>query len=343
MSAQEKVDPFSLVADELQVVANRLRSMVTAEVPVLAMAAEYFFKLGVEGKRFRPMVLLLMSTSLMTSPSHGLQDLIFDDLRLRQQRIAEITEMIHVASLLHDDVLDHADTRRGISSLNHVMGNKLAVLAGDFLLARASVALASLRNTEVVELLSQVLEHLVTGEIMQLSVEDKDMSNMDYYMQKTFYKTASLMANSCKAIAVLAGQPEDVALLAFNYGRHLGLAYQLVDDALDYTGTTKTLGKPALSDLGQGIVTAPVLFALKEFPEMSKLIQRKFKTVTDINQAVEMVKESRGIAQTHALAAEHARKAVDAIANLPPNPSLHVQQCRRALIDIAHQVITRSK
>ncbi|XP_024382601.1 solanesyl-diphosphate synthase 1, mitochondrial isoform X2 [Physcomitrium patens] len=342
-NSQEKVDPFSLVADELQVVANRLRSMVTAEVPVLAMAAEYFFKLGVEGKRFRPMVLLLMSTSLMTSPSHGLQDLIFDDLRLRQQRIAEITEMIHVASLLHDDVLDHADTRRGISSLNHVMGNKLAVLAGDFLLARASVALASLRNTEVVELLSQVLEHLVTGEIMQLSVEDKDMSNMDYYMQKTFYKTASLMANSCKAIAVLAGQPEDVALLAFNYGRHLGLAYQLVDDALDYTGTTKTLGKPALSDLGQGIVTAPVLFALKEFPEMSKLIQRKFKTVTDINQAVEMVKESRGIAQTHALAAEHARKAVDAIANLPPNPSLHVQQCRRALIDIAHQVITRSK
>ncbi|KAG0564803.1 hypothetical protein KC19_8G141200 [Ceratodon purpureus] len=227
--------------------------MVTAEVPVLALAAEYFFKMGVEGKRFRPMVLLLMSTALMTTPAHGLQDLIFDDLRLRQQRIAEITEMIHVASLLHDDVLDHADTRRGISSLNSMMGNKLAVLAGDFLLARASVALASLRNTEVVELLSKVLEHLVTGEIMQLSSEPKDMSNMDYYMQKTFYKTASLMANSCKAIAVLGGQPEEVALHAFDYGRHLGLAYQLVDDALDYTGTTKTLGKPALSDLGQVI------------------------------------------------------------------------------------------
>jgi len=342
-NSQEKVDPFSLVADELQVVANRLRSMVTAEVPVLALAAEYFFKLGVEGKRFRPMVLLLMSTALMTSPPHGLQDLIYDDLRLRQQRIAEITEMIHVASLLHDDVLDHADTRRGISSLNHAMGNKLAVLAGDFLLARASVALASLRNTEVVELLSKVLEHLVTGEIMQLSSEDKDMSNMDYYMQKTFYKTASLMANSCKAIAVLAGQPQEVSRLAFDYGRHLGLAYQLVDDALDYTGTTKALGKPALSDLGQGIVTAPVLFALKEFPDMAKLIQRKFKSITDRNQAVEMVKESRGITQTHELAAEHAQKAVDAIVSLPPSDSLLVQQCRRALIDIAHQVITRSK
>lgn len=151
------------------------------------------------------------------------------------------------------------------------------------------------------------------------------------------------MANSCKSIAVLAGQPEEVANRAFDYGRHLGLAYQLVDDALNYTGTTKTLGKSALSDLGQGVVTAPVLFALHQFPEMSKLIQLKFKTATDRNQAVEMVKQSQGVAQTLAFATVHAQKAVDAIISLPPNSSLYVQQCRRALIEIAHQVITRSK
>ncbi|KAJ0014925.1 hypothetical protein Pint_20671 [Pistacia integerrima] len=150
---EEQLDPFSLVADELSLLANRLRSMVVAEVPKLASAAEYFFKMGVEGKRFRPTVLLLMATALnvrvLEPLPEGAGDALMTELRTRQQCIAEITEMIHVASLLHDDVLDDADTRRGIGSLNLVMGNKLAVLAGDFLLSRACVALASLKNTEV--------------------------------------------------------------------------------------------------------------------------------------------------------------------------------------------------
>jgi geranyl diphosphate synthase len=124
-------------------------------------------------------VLLLMASSFSIAlPAQGVAQVVYNDLRSRQQRIAEITEMIHVASLLHDDVLDHSDTRRGIGSLNYVMGNKLAVLAGDFLLARASVALASLRNTEVVELLSQVLEHLVTGEFMQLSTDSQEVARL---------------------------------------------------------------------------------------------------------------------------------------------------------------------
>ncbi|KAM1883376.1 hypothetical protein ACFX13_004749 [Malus domestica] len=169
---EEPLDPFSLVSDELSIIANRLRAMVVAEVPKLASAAEYFFKMGVEGKRFRPTVLLLMSTALnitVPEPPTQLREALSTELRARQQCIAEVTEMIHVASLLHDDVLDDADTRRGVGSLNCVMGNKLAVLAGDFLLSRACVALASLRNTEVVSLLSTVVEHLVTGETMQMT------------------------------------------------------------------------------------------------------------------------------------------------------------------------------
>lgn len=105
------------------------------------------------------------------------------------------------------------------------MGNKLAVPAGDFLLSRASVALASLKNTEVVELLSKVLEHLVTGEIMQMTNTTEQRCSMEYYMQNIFYKTASLMANSCKAIALIAGQPAEVCMLAYDYGWNLGLVY----------------------------------------------------------------------------------------------------------------------
>lgn len=178
--------------------------------------------------------------------------------RRRQQRIAEITEMIHVASLLHDDVIDNAETRRGLKALNSAMGNKIAILAGDFLLARASVSLASLRNTEVIELLSQVIEHLVSGEILQVSFtpqipqqiifllswtsqlyllhlqlltqmtsQPEELLSIDHYIKKTFYKTASLMANSCKAVAILGGQPREDCQLAWEYGRHLGLAFQV--------------------------------------------------------------------------------------------------------------------
>ncbi|XP_038702412.1 solanesyl diphosphate synthase 3, chloroplastic/mitochondrial-like isoform X2 [Tripterygium wilfordii] len=250
---EEQLDPFSLVADELSLLANRLRLMVIAEVPTLASAAEYFFRLGVEGKQFRPMVLLLMATALNVPipgpPFNGVGNSLTTELRTRQQCIAEITEMIHVASLLHDDVLDDADTRRGISSLNCLMGNKLSVLAGDFLLSRACVTLASLKNTEVVTLLATAVEHLVAGETMQMTTTSEQRYSIDYYMQKTYYKTASLISNSCKAIALLAGHTAEVATTAFEYGKNLGLAFQLIDDVLDFTGTSTSLGKGSLSDI----------------------------------------------------------------------------------------------
>ncbi|KAL3578616.1 hypothetical protein D5086_020120 [Populus alba] len=325
---EEQLDPFSLVADELSVLANRLRSMVIAEVPKLASAAEYFFKMGVEGKRFRPTVLLLMATALnvriletttsgVETTTSGVGDALTSELRKRQQSIAEITEMIHVASLLHDDVLDDADTRRGIGSLNFVMGNKVAVLAGDFLLSRACVALASLKNTEVVTLLATVVEHLVTGETMQMTSTSEQRCSMEYYMQKTYYKTASLISNSCKAIALLAGQTTEVAMLAFEYGKNLGLAYQLIDDVLDFTGTSASLGKGSLSDIRNGIVTAPILFAMEEFPQLRSVIDWGFDKPENIDVALEYLGKSRGIQRTRELAAKHANLAAAAIDSLP--------------------------
>ncbi|KAK4796305.1 hypothetical protein SAY86_028631 [Trapa natans] len=344
---EEQLDPFSLVADELSILANRLRAMVVAEVPKLASAAEYFFKLGVEGKRFRPTVLLLMSSALDVSthepPSKTIENTLTTKLRDRQQCIAEITEMIHVASLLHDDVLDDADTRRGIGSLNFVMGNKLAVLAGDFLLSRACVALASLKNTEVVSLLATVVEHLVTGETMQMTSSSNDRCSMEYYIQKTYYKTASLIANSCKAIALLAGQTTEVATLAYDYGRNLGLAFQLIDDVLDFTGTSASLGKGSLSDIRHGIITAPILFAMEEFPELRVVVEQGFENPSNVDIALEYLGKSRGIQRARELAKEHASLAAAAIDSLPGNDDEDVKRSRRALIDLTHIVITRTK
>ncbi|KAJ6982366.1 solanesyl diphosphate synthase 3 [Populus alba x Populus x berolinensis] len=350
----EQLDPFSLVADELSVLANRLRSMVIAEVPKLASAAEYFFKMGVEGKRFRPTVLLLMATALnvriletttsgVETTTNGVGDALTTELRKRQQSIAEITEMIHVASLLHDDVLDDADMRRGIGSLNFVMGNKVAVLAGDFLLSRACVALASLKNTEVVTLLATVVEHLVTGETMQMTSTSEQRCSMEYYMQKTYYKTASLISNSCKAIALLAGQTTEVAMLAFEYGKNLGLAYQLIDDVLDFTGTSASLGKGSLSDIRNGIVTAPILFAMEEFPQLRSVIDWGFDKPENIDVALEYLGKSRGIQRTRELAAKHANLAAAAIDSLPETDDEEVRKSRRALVDLTQRVITRNK
>uniref|UniRef100_A0A2P2LC28 Geranylgeranyl pyrophosphate synthase n=2 Tax=Rhizophora mucronata TaxID=61149 RepID=A0A2P2LC28_RHIMU len=343
---EEQLDPFSLVADELSLLANRLRSMVVAEVPKLASAAEYFFKMGVEGKRFRPTVLLLMATALnvhLPEPAVNVQDTLPTELRSKQQCIAEITEMIHVASLLHDDVLDDADTRRGIGSLNFVMGNKVAVLAGDFLLSRACVALAALKNTEVVSLLATVVEHLVTGETMQMTSTSAQRCSMDYYLQKTYYKTASLISNSCKAIALLAGQTTEVAMLAFEYGKNLGLAFQLMDDILDFTGTSTSLGKGALSDIRHGIITAPILFAMEEFPQLHAVVDQGFDNPQNVDIALEYLGKSGGIQKTRELAAKHANLAAEAINSLPETDDEEVRQSRRALIDLTQRVITRNK
>ncbi|XP_020257852.1 solanesyl-diphosphate synthase 1, mitochondrial-like isoform X3 [Asparagus officinalis] len=321
--------------------------MVVAEVPKLASAAEYFFKMGVEGKRFRPTVLLLMASALDVPIPKTVIDgdlhMLPKEVRGRQQSIAEITEMIHVASLLHDDVLDDAETRRGISSLNFVMGNKLAVLAGDFLLSRACVALASLKNTEVVSLLATVVEHLVTGETMQMTTNSEKRCSMEYYLQKTYYKTASLISNSCKAIAILAGQTAEVSMLAYDYGRNLGLAFQLIDDVLDFTGTSASLGKGSLSDIRHGIVTAPILFAMEEFPQLRELIDRSFSEPEDVETALIYLGRSQGIQKTKELAQEHVNLAVNAIEALPETISENAHISRRALVDLTKRVITRTK
>ena len=384
-----RVDPFSLVKDELGAISERMRRAVTSEVPALKTAAEYFFRTGSEGKRVRPTVLLLMASALGEAPISGgsssggdkpsesfvgtptdanafaMEDARVPDhapahvvptaTRRRQQRLAEITELIHVASLLHDDVIDGSATRRGLKALNLEVGNKLAILAGDFLLARASVTLASLRDVEVIELLSRVLEHLVTGEVMQMTARADDLVSFEHYTRKTYLKTASLIANSSKAVAILGGHAGDGAVseTAYAYGKHLGLAFQFQDDVLDFTGSGSILGKPTLGDLREGIATAPVLFAAEEFPEIRDLIGRRFKKEGDVERAAAWVKRSSGIEKTKRLARRHAAEAAAAIDALPPADKQGAGldegrrqtqlKCRRALKELARVAVERMK
>ena len=230
-------------------------------------------------------------------------------------------------------------------ALNIEVGNKLAILAGDFLLARASVTLASLRDTEVIMLLSTVIEHLVTGEVMQMTARPEELLSFDYYLRKTHFKTASLIAKSCKAVALLGGPGggEEAAEQAYLYGRHLGLAFQLVDDVLDFTGSALSLGKPALNDLKSGLATAPVLYAAQQYPALVRLVQRRFREPGDVEQARAWVEQSTGVAQARALAAEHAEQARRALAAFPPAETEHAALARAALHELTVRVLARSK
>ena len=314
---------FAPVESDLDLMTQNLKGLVGSRHPILSAAAEHLF--GAGGKRVRPAIVLLLSKATLPG----------QEITPKHRRLAEITEMIHTASLVHDDVVDEASVRRGVPTVHSSFGNRIAVLAGDFLFAQASWYLANLDNLRVVKLLSQVIMDLAEGEIQQgLNRFDTSFS-MDAYLDKSYFKTASLMANSAKAAGVLSNESETVIGQLYYYGRHLGLAFQIVDDILDFTSSDEVLGKPACSDLKSGNLTAPVLYAMEEHPCLTTLIEREFSEADDFDQAINLVYQSSGIARSRELAATHARLAAACLEHLPPSAA------RQALQDLTSYVLRR--
>jgi len=258
----------------------------------------------------------------------------------KQAQLGQIVEMIHVASLIHDDVLDEADTRRGGESVHKLYSNKVAVLAGDYLLARASVLLARLENTAVVQIMATALESLVAGEVMQLKSPPKTLLQIEQYLRKSYYKTASLICYACRSTALLGGHAygSTVATACEEFGFHLGLAFQIQDDILDFTAAENVLGKPALADMDLGLSTAPILYAAQEYEELRPLVMRRFKEKADKQTALEyLYKSDTAMDKARDLAKFHAQRAVDALLRLPQS------EARDSLIRLTHTCITRKK
>ncbi|MGB5240174.1 MAG: solanesyl diphosphate synthase, partial [Prochlorococcaceae cyanobacterium] len=257
------------------------------------------------------------------------------ELSSRHRRLAEITEMIHTASLVHDDVVDEASTRRGVDTVHSRFNNRLAVLAGDFLFAQASWHLANLDDLAVVKLLSRVIMDLADGEVRQGLYRYDTGQSFETYLDKSYCKTASLIANSAKASGVLSGLGNDRLEDLYRFGRQLGLAFQVVDDILDFTGSDQQLGKPAASDLATGYLTAPVLYALEERPALAGLIERELCEADDLAQALALVRGCEAIPRSRALAEGFAREAGDALQWLSPSDS------RTALLSLPEFVLSR--
>ncbi len=377
------VDPLRSVAKELKFLNKNMQQLLGSGHPILDTVAKYYTQSEGKHIRPLIVLLMSRATSRSPkfprqpapvsaatindsiSPSGTLSDVNpsssasrplsagpldsaytpeDSDILPSQRRLAEITELIHTASLLHDDVIDNSISRRSSPSANVEFGNKMAVLAGDFLLGRASIALARLRDPEVIELLATVIANLVEGEFMQLKNTALDEANpvwteetLSYYLQKTYLKTASLISKSCRAAALLGQNAPEVVEAAYSYGRNLGLAFQLVDDMLDYTVNTSELGKPAGADLELGLATAPLLFAWKDNEQLGVLVGRKFAVAGDVEIARDLVVRSNGLEQTRALAQDYADKAANAVSGFPDS------EAKDGLLEMCVKTMKRRK
>ncbi|KAK0196550.1 isoprenoid synthase domain-containing protein [Armillaria mellea] len=324
-------DPFVLLGPQLAQVRSALFALLGSSSPALDEIAKYYFLQP--SKQLRPLIILLLAhatNGLGTNWDHKHREAAHDlDAPLSrsdwpgvlpaQTRLAQIVEMIHAASLLHDDVIDESPLRRGAPSAPQAHGSRLSVLAGNFILGRASAALARLRDPEVVELIASIISNLVEGEILQMQAAPAPANAWRVYLQKTYMKTASLMAKGARGAVVLGGCAEGEVYreVAYAYGRNLGIAFQLVDDILDYEAGEGTLGKPGGADLQLGLATGPALFAWEEHPQMGPLIERKFSEPGDVELARDLVRKSAGVERTRDLALAYAKQARDVLAPLP--------------------------
>ncbi|AWB45012.1 heptaprenyl diphosphate synthase [Paenibacillus sp. CAA11] len=320
------LDIFGSLKKDMDFIEQQLYRSIEGEEELLGETSLHLLKAG--GKRLRPVFVLLGGK--------------FGDYELEKlQYVAVPLELIHSASLVHDDVIDDADTRRGKPTVKSKWDNRIAMYTGDYIYAKALMLATQLTNPEIHRILSKAMVQMSIGEMEQL----RDFFNTDQtvrnYLLRIRRKTALLIAISCQLGAIAAGAPAPVSSLLYRYGYNVGMAFQIRDDLLDLFGTEKQIGKPPGSDMRQGNITLPVLYALQE-PELRELLLYEIQEIheldgrKDTSSAIEMIRHSQGIHKAEQLADRYIQKALDALKQLPEN------KARKNLQDIAHFVNRRT-
>jgi geranylgeranyl pyrophosphate synthase len=276
------------------------------------------------GKRLRPALALLAG-------KFGQYD-----LELLVPLAASI-ELLHTATLVHDDVIDNAATRRGRPTVNSLFRNTTTIMVGDYMFAHAADFVARTGNIRVIRLFSQTLMAITRGEIRQDMTAFDARQTVDHYLQRISGKTASLFAAACEGGAVVTGATEDHVQALREYGHSLGMAFQIVDDILDFMGDEHEMGKPVGSDLMQGTLTLPSLLLMERYPQdnpVGKLFSQR-RRQEHLSQAVEMIRSTDIPQESYNMAAGFGQRAEEALATLPGN------EARDTLRDIVHYVLDR--
>jgi all-trans-nonaprenyl-diphosphate synthase len=313
------------VASDMERLEKRLASNLIDDNPFIDELLAQVFRAG--GKRIRPGLALLCHRATYKEGNLN-ANANPNDAHIT---LAALTELIHTASLVHDDVIDHADTRRGQQTVHHKWNEKIAVLLGDLLFAQASICLAQLQSPEIVGIYGRVLGDLCAGEIRQLRQQYQLELSWDDYIHKSYCKTASLFSAGCKSAAILNDCPNEVIQQLAEYGKNLGICFQIIDDLLDVIGSSDAMGKETGGDLAQGIITAPVLAVLQRkdtaADKLAGLIStREVNSPQGLAEALDLVRRCDGVESTHALCRKYAAAAKDNLKVLNSSPyrdSLH--------------------
>jgi octaprenyl-diphosphate synthase len=319
-------DIYQLVAPELALVEDELLGYTRSDIAPVAEIAEYLLNAG--GKRLRPALLLL--TAKMLGPVSPMA-----------VRLAAVVEFIHNATLVHDDIIDDADTRRGRPSANSHWGNSMTVLAGDWLYMKSFAVALGEKNLDVLSTLIEITQKMVEGELLQLTYLGQSDVTEQQLLDIVERKTAYLFSGCTKLPALAAGMDHGSAQRLAEIGKNLGMAFQLVDDLLDLTSTKDVLGKPVANDLKEGKMTLPVLFAIRNGNrENAQKVQRvlddrDFRSV-DRAEILRLVEQSEGLNRTRTLAGEYAHRAIQMLGEFPP--SIY----REALVHIPEFILNRS-
>ncbi|MFN3594678.1 MAG: octaprenyl diphosphate synthase [Thiobacillaceae bacterium] len=294
-----------LLVDDLAALDRVIRARLHSEVALVRQVAEYI--IGSGGKRLRPVVVLLAARALGYEGPH-------------HHELAAVVEFIHTATLLHDDVVDESQLRRGQDTANARFGNAASVLVGDFLYSRAFQMMVSVNDMRVMQVLADATNVIAEGEVLQLmNCHDPDVSEAAY-MRVIRYKTARLFDAAGRLGAIVAGVGRDVEDALGAYGMHLGTAFQLIDDVLDYSGDRETTGKNVGDDLAEGKPTLPLLYVMRQgTPEQSALVRRAIAEggSEDFPAILEAIHATGALDYARAQARAEAKRAIDAISELP--------------------------
>lgn len=309
---------------EMREVDAVIRRRLTSEVALVDQIAKYITNAG--GKRIRPLLLLLFSNALGFKGAERFE-------------LAASVEFIHTATLLHDDVVDESGLRRGRETSNAVFGNAASVLVGDFIYSRAFQMMVAVNQMRVLQVLSDATNVIAEGEVLQLmNMHDADLQ-VDDYLKVIRYKTAKLFEASARLGAVLAHSPPNVEEACADYGRSLGTAFQLIDDLLDYEGSTAELGKNVGDDLREGKPTLPLLIAMQRGSDDERALIRKAIENGEVEQLAEViaiVRRTGAIDATREAARQQTLRALDSLAVL--EDSVH----KDALIKLCSRSLERS-
>ena len=315
----------ALLAEDLAAVDAIIHERMISPVGVIPNLAAHLIDAG--GKRIRPLI-TLAAARLLGGGGDG------------PRKLAAAVEFIHSATLLHDDVVDVSSMRRGKQAANVVWGNSASVLVGDFLFARSFNLMVESGDLMVLDILARAASVIAEGEVMQLAAANDADTSRERYMEIVAAKTAALFAAAARAGAVAAGRPGAEAAALESYGRELGLAFQLVDDALDYGGLSAVMGKNTGDDFREGKVTLPVVFARDAGDEAERGFWRRVmggeRSDDDFHRAVALVRRHDAIALTLNAAREHAARARQALNALPANAY------REALAELPAFVVDRA-